>query len=212
MGNPIHLMIQSDIDFSGFFSCISFELILKQKKYRVDYEYNGDDDKYIILNVHVFKYMDSSLIDLDVQPNYIRVTLKGKSLQLALTEEVKSSTCTAKRSQTTGHLLVQVEKVNQIVRPANYVPILTRSKEEEEEKNQSKKKLQSKSDNNNNKNNSNYLEVDESLGKNRLDLANIVAEKNSQLKASPLISSKFKVEERENSVDFVDDLDVPPLI
>ena len=55
--------------------------------------------------------MDSSLIDVDVQPNYVRVTLKGKCLQLALSEEVKVETTTAKRSQTTGHLLITMEKV-----------------------------------------------------------------------------------------------------
>jgi protein TilB len=55
--------------------------------------------------------MDSSLINIDIQPNYVRVTLKGKSLQLALTEEVQPDSSTAQRSQVTGHLLIKMPKV-----------------------------------------------------------------------------------------------------
>lgn len=79
---------------------------------KVDYEYNGDDDEKITLTVHVFKHMDTSLINVDVQPNYVRVTLKGKSLQLALNEEIKPDSSTAKRSQTTGFLVITMPKVN----------------------------------------------------------------------------------------------------
>lgn len=78
---------------------------------KVDYEYNQDDDKNIILTVHVFKHMDTSLVDVDVQPNYVRVTLKGKALQLGLNEEVKADSSTAKRSQITGYLVITMPKV-----------------------------------------------------------------------------------------------------
>jgi protein TilB len=78
----------------------------------VDYEYNGDDDQSIILTVHVFRHLDTSLIGVDIQPTYVRVTLKGKSLQLALSEEVKPDSSTAKRSQTTGYLVITMPKVS----------------------------------------------------------------------------------------------------
>ena len=55
--------------------------------------------------------MDTSLVDVDVQPNYVRVTMKGKILQLRLNSEVKPDSSTAKRSQVTGHLLVMMPKV-----------------------------------------------------------------------------------------------------
>lgn len=55
--------------------------------------------------------MDSSLVDVDVQPNYVRVTLKGKVLQLVLSENVKCDLSTAQRSQTTGELVVKMPKV-----------------------------------------------------------------------------------------------------
>jgi protein TilB len=64
-----------------------------------------------MLNVSVFKHMDSSLVDVDVQQNYVRVTLKGKILQLCLQEHVKSELSTAQRSQTTGKLLIKMPKV-----------------------------------------------------------------------------------------------------
>ena len=55
--------------------------------------------------------MDTSLVDVDVQPYYVRVTLKGKILQLRLHSEVKPDSSSAKRSQVTGHLLVTMPKV-----------------------------------------------------------------------------------------------------
>ena len=38
----------------------------------------SSDDRYIILDVAVFRHLDTSLIDIDVQPTYVRVTIKGK--------------------------------------------------------------------------------------------------------------------------------------
>ena len=40
--------------------------------------YESDDDRYIILDIAVFRHMDTSLIDADIQPTYVRVTIKGK--------------------------------------------------------------------------------------------------------------------------------------
>lgn len=90
---------------------LNFEFLFHFQKQRVDYEYNGDDDENIILTVHVFKHMDSSLLSVDIQPTFVRVTLKGKSLQLALSEEVMPDSSTAKRSQTTGYLVLTMPKV-----------------------------------------------------------------------------------------------------
>ena len=84
--------------------------LVKLFSYRVEFELT-DDDENIMLNVSVFKHMDSSLVDVDVQPNYVRVTLKGKILQLCLQEHVKSELSTAQRSQTTGKLLIKMPKV-----------------------------------------------------------------------------------------------------
>ncbi len=58
------------------------------------------------------RYLDTSLIDVDVQPKYVRVTIKGKIFQLALNEEVKIEESSCQRSQITGHLLIKIPKLN----------------------------------------------------------------------------------------------------
>uniref|UniRef100_A0A803XQ58 Leucine-rich repeat-containing protein 6 n=1 Tax=Meleagris gallopavo TaxID=9103 RepID=A0A803XQ58_MELGA len=68
-----------------------------------------------ILNVNMPKHLDTSLLDIDVQPTYIRVLVKGKTFQLVLPEEVKPDSSSAKRSQTTGHLVVSMPKVKEII-------------------------------------------------------------------------------------------------
>ncbi|KNC55146.1 leucine rich repeat containing 6 [Thecamonas trahens ATCC 50062] len=67
-----------------------------------------DDDEALasVLEVRISKFLDTSLIDVDVQPDYIRVTIKGKVLQLALDVEVQSDKVVAQRSQATGNLVV----------------------------------------------------------------------------------------------------------
>ena len=170
------------------------KIILKIK--RVDYEYNEDDDEFIYLKVHVFKHMDSSLINVDIQTNYIRVTLKGKSLQLALSEEIMPDSSTAQRSQTTGQLVIKMPKLNKVIRPVKQE--VNTSKTLESKNEEAIKKP------------SNYLEVDESKYKNRIDLANIVSD-NEKSSKQYLKYKKSLIKERDNSPDFVDSSDVPPL-
>jgi protein TilB len=45
----------------------------------------------IILDVKISKFLDTSLIDIDVQPLLIRVLIKGKLLQLHLPSEVSTN-------------------------------------------------------------------------------------------------------------------------
>lgn len=58
------------------------------------------------------RYLDTSLIDVDAQPKYVRVTIKQKTFQLALNDEIRMDAATSKRSQTTGHLLITLPKVS----------------------------------------------------------------------------------------------------
>ena len=97
---------------------------------RLDFTFHDEADHYE-LNLHVYKFvrqsksqlsnfisnlflrfLDSSLIDVDAQPNYVRVTVKGKIFQMALNDEIHVSASTSKRSQTTGHLLITMPKLN----------------------------------------------------------------------------------------------------
>ena len=55
--------------------------------------------------------MDTSLLDVDVQPNFVRVTIKGQLLQLTLPTEVQSDRSIAQRSNASGDLVVTMPTV-----------------------------------------------------------------------------------------------------
>ncbi|XP_037932064.1 protein tilB [Teleopsis dalmanni] len=71
-----------------------------------------DESTEYILDLYVYKFLDTALIDVDVTCNYIRVTVKGKIFQISLTEEVKPSDAIIQRSQITGQLLIRVPKLH----------------------------------------------------------------------------------------------------
>uniref|UniRef100_A0A5F4VXH2 Leucine-rich repeat-containing protein 6 n=1 Tax=Callithrix jacchus TaxID=9483 RepID=A0A5F4VXH2_CALJA len=81
---------------------------------KIDFSLN-DNEKQIILDLAVYRYMDTSLIDVDVQPTYVRVMIKGKPFQLVLPAEVRPDSSSAKRSQTTGHLVICMPKVGEVI-------------------------------------------------------------------------------------------------
>ncbi|XP_019409256.1 PREDICTED: protein tilB homolog [Crocodylus porosus] len=79
---------------------------------------DDEENNQFILDLAVYRHMDTSLIDVDVQPTYIRVMVKGKPFQLVLPVEVKPDSSSAKRSQTTGHLVINMPKVCKVFRQA----------------------------------------------------------------------------------------------
>ena len=46
------------------------------------------DETELIFNIEVPKFMDTSLLDVDLQPQYIRVDIKGKITQIVFPEEI----------------------------------------------------------------------------------------------------------------------------
>ncbi|NXD05896.1 TILB protein, partial [Nothocercus nigrocapillus] len=76
---------------------------------------DDEENNQFILDLAVYRHLDTSLLDVDVQPTYVRVRVKGKPFQLVLPEEVKPDSSSAKRSQTTGHLVVSMPKANGII-------------------------------------------------------------------------------------------------
>ena len=72
-------------------------------KPEIDFHYDDDSNPdQIILELKLFKHLDTSLIELDIEPTYVRATIKGKIFQLRLLEEIKPDSSVAQRSQTTG--------------------------------------------------------------------------------------------------------------
>ncbi|XP_036938885.1 protein tilB homolog isoform X2 [Acanthopagrus latus] len=164
-----------------------------------------EENNAIVLDLAVYRHMDTSLIDVDVQPTYARVNVKGKIFQLVLPAEVKPDSSTAQRSQTTGHLVLTMPraegeiKVTKTVQRPSGVRQTQRSSSSEDKK--SKANVPER------------LEVDPSKHS-AIDLASIVPRQSS--KAGPLEASRMNPPATSGhssfSEGFVDDPDVPPLI
>ncbi|XP_029971908.1 dynein axonemal assembly factor 11 [Salarias fasciatus] len=69
-----------------------------------------EENNSVVLDLSVYRHMDTSLMDVDVQPTYARVSVKGKIFQVVLPAEVKPDSSTAQRSQTTGHLVLTMPR------------------------------------------------------------------------------------------------------
>ncbi|XP_022282423.1 protein tilB homolog isoform X2 [Canis lupus familiaris] len=169
-----------------------------QEKLRLDFSLK-DDEKHnqFILDLAVYRYMDTSLINVDVQPTYVRVTVKGKPFQLVLPAEVKPDSSSAKRSQTTGHLVICMPKVDGIItgwRPTSKSGKSTVDSRREPT-NQRSKQIEK-------------LEVDPSK-RSIPDVANIVQEKKHRLQR---VRAEPKIIPSEENPDFEDNPEVPPLI
>lgn len=168
---------------------------------KVDFELTEDDEN-VYLDVSIFKHMDTTMLDCDVQPQYVRVVLKGKILQLQLPEEVSGVDSKAQRSQITGHLLITMPKLKPVLRP----------KQQKADSKTSPAQAESKTEQDKQQNpTSQYLEVDAKV-RSGPDIAGIVKDKTS-VKApfGGHMDRQSNVEERPNSANFIDDPDVPPL-
>lgn len=84
---------------------------------KIDFTFCDSETDHFVLDLFVYKYLDTSLVDVDVQPNYIRVTIKGKIFQICLPEEINTSESTAQRSQITGHLVITTPKLKIVKKP-----------------------------------------------------------------------------------------------
>jgi hypothetical protein len=62
-----------------------------------------------------FRFMDTEELDVDVQPTYVRVTMRKKILQLVLDEEVKVDESSAKRLIGSKRLEITMPKVGYLL-------------------------------------------------------------------------------------------------
>ncbi|XP_067125353.1 dynein axonemal assembly factor 11 [Centruroides vittatus] len=77
---------------------------------------DDEENNQFLLDLAVYKFLDTSLLDVDVQPFYVRVYVKQKVFQLCLPEEVFTSHSKVQRSQTTGHLLITMPKTKELLK------------------------------------------------------------------------------------------------
>ncbi|XP_019506812.1 PREDICTED: protein tilB homolog isoform X3 [Hipposideros armiger] len=167
----------------------------KKKKVKLPRTLITEDGK--ALNVNEPKYMDTSLIDVDVQPTYVRVMVKGKPFQLVLPAEVRPDSSSVKRSQTTGHLLICMPKAGEVITGSHRTPKPVKSTSDssmEQTKERSKQVER--------------LEVDPSKHS-FPDVANIVQ---GNKHASRRVRPEPTVIPSEEDPDFEDNPEVPPLI
>uniref|UniRef100_A0A7S3D110 Dynein axonemal assembly factor 11-like CS domain-containing protein n=1 Tax=Palpitomonas bilix TaxID=652834 RepID=A0A7S3D110_9EUKA len=96
----------------------------------------SEDKRNVIVEIGFPKFMSTSLIDLDVQPSYLKAVAKGKTIQLCFPTEVHTAKAEAKRSQTTGALVVTAPKLD----PSAPVLFASTSATNEEEEKKRKEK------------------------------------------------------------------------
>nr|CAI5823988.1 unnamed protein product [Callosobruchus analis] len=113
---------------------------------KLDFEFSDADPAQYVLDVAIYKFLDANLIDVDLQPIYVKITIKGKIFQIVFPEEIHVEKSSCQRSQSSGHLILKMPKVNYKQR--------LRSAEITKENTEIKEKPKAK-------NNHQYLEVEE---------------------------------------------------
>jgi hypothetical protein len=81
---------------------------------KLEFSLDDEDGKgNVVLKVALPRFLDSSMIDIDCHPHYVRLVVRGKLFRLAWPEEVMVSGGKAVRSSATGELTVTMPKVHQ---------------------------------------------------------------------------------------------------
>ena len=79
---------------------------------KYDYQINEyEDPQYSTFVIRLPRFMDTSLIDVDIFPNFVSIRVKDKLTQIKLWEEVFTTPDKLQRSKTTGELSIRLKKV-----------------------------------------------------------------------------------------------------
>jgi len=83
------------------------------------WEFSLDETKEaVILEVGVPKFLDTSAIDLNVEPTWIAMEIKGKQFLIHTPLEINPDQCKAERSQLTGSLVLTMPFVGGVIKAA----------------------------------------------------------------------------------------------
>ncbi|KAM9308461.1 dynein axonemal assembly factor 11 [Gastrophryne carolinensis] len=159
---------------------------------------DDEENNQFILDLAIYRHLDSSLVDVDVQPSYVRVLVKNKPFQLVLSEEVKPDSSTAKRSQTTGHLLVTMPKASELIQKKTVASPITKNQDCGNARTSNIKRTE-------------RLEVDPKAFS-FPDVTNIVSEKRHEGQGPLRLSACRAKDSNEIDEEFMDNEEVPPLI
>lgn len=167
---------------------------------KIDFKFSDEEPGKYILDLFVYKHLDTSLLDVDIQPNFVRVTIKNKMFQLHLPEDVDTTNSKAERSQITGHLVITMPKVNFIIKEnitATKNKLKTQLYTEHKVEDCQAGTVQSKRE---------FLEI--GPADSVLDFTKMAPSKSRP----DYIDPRLKLEGKQPSPDFVDNPEVPDLI
>lgn len=100
------------------------------------YEKTEKGHQIVVVEVDIPRFMETSLLDVDINPAYVRVVIKQKVFQLRLMCEVRAEESRVLRSMTTGALQLVMPKVKNSIVPFYNVreEVETKPKERTEER------------------------------------------------------------------------------
>jgi len=78
---------------------------------RWNFSITDDDGVNWVLRMELSRFLDTSLVDVDVHPTYVSVVIKNKAFRLTLMDEVQPAGVKCARSTTTGELVVTMPKL-----------------------------------------------------------------------------------------------------
>eukprot|EP01060_Flectonema_neradi_P029401 TRINITY_DN4060_c0_g2_i5.p1 TRINITY_DN4060_c0_g2~~TRINITY_DN4060_c0_g2_i5.p1 ORF type:complete len:412 (+),score=80.19 TRINITY_DN4060_c0_g2_i5:67-1302(+) len=108
-----------------------FGRILQKNEAKFPYKL-WEDKTNVYLRVEPGKFISSTSIKIDIQPEYARVEVKGKVLQMLLPSEVSPSTSKVQRGQAKGELLLTMPIVGEFKGVTDLrVPVRDVKKEQE---------------------------------------------------------------------------------
>ena len=94
-----------------------------------------DDAEYSFFSMKVPKFLDTSLLEVNLNPSWVSVRIKGKLTQMKFMEEIIVDKSVIERSQITGDLLIKMLKLT-----PNY--LLKKAEEAKKLKEKSQKSLE----------------------------------------------------------------------
>ena len=167
-----------------------------------------------ILDVEISKFIDTSLMDVDVHPTWIRVTIKGKYLQLLLPGDVKVDGVVCERSKLTGHLAVTMLKAKGDCSNVEIIEVRKKERRAKEQKAKEEKEAVEKAKKEAANRNRRYERLFDP--KEAVNIQNIFEESRKANISKPLQAGVIQdVKSTKTDVaipeDFEDDPEVPPL-
>ena len=179
--------------------------ILQKNQGKWDFKWS-ETKKTLVLDVKISKFIDTSLLDVDLHDTFIKITIKDKILQLTTSEPVHVDSVLCERSKATGHLLITMVKSKVLEKDLQKI----RKEEVTQQECLKKKAAEEKGkENGRNRRYERLFEPKEAVNIRNI-LEQVKLDQRQDLKKG-IVDVKTCQQEIVIPSDFVDDPDVPPL-